>query len=383
MRRLSLNFVFTTLMGVVIISLLGGTLWVAMRAFSLQPVTSVPATSTSRPTSTATFPPTATPTLTATPTPTPTSTATRTSTSTRTATSTLTHTSTATPTETRTLTPRPTRRPSATPTLDQVVTVLAAGDIASCNSEHDEATAQILDHQAGLIITLGDNAYERGTLAEFTECYDPTWGRHKDRTRPAIGNHEYASGGEGYFNYFGSAAGESDKGYYSFDNGAWHLIALNSNCWAVGGCGAGSPQEQWLRADLAQTTARCTLAYWHHPLFSSSSHGNDYEVTALWQALYEAGAEIVLSGHDHSYERFAPQTAQGDLDLVRGVRSWVVGTGGRSLYNLSVPRQPNSESGADRTYGVLKLELHSAHYAWEFLVAEGEPFTDQGVGQCH
>jgi len=209
-------------------------------------------------------------------------------------------------------------------------------------------------------------------------------GRHKERTRPAVGNHEYVTeGAEGYFNYFGVAAGERDKGYYSYNYGAWHLVALNSNCWAIGGCGAGSPQEQWLRADLAQSTARCVLAYWHHPRFSSATFGNTLEMTDIWQALYDHSAEIVLSGHDHSYERFAPQTAAGDLDLARGIRSWVVGTGGRSLYNLRDPRRPNSEIGEQRTYGVLKLTLYPTHYAWEFLPAEGKPFTDTGSAECH
>ncbi len=196
-----------------------------------------------------------------------------------------------------------------------------------------EITAGLLDGLTGTVAVLGDTAYENGTPDEFARCYEPTWGRHKARTRPAVGNHEYGTpGAAGYFAYFGAAAGEAGKGWYSYDLGAWHVVALNSNCSLVG-CQAGSEQEQWLRADLAANGARCTVAYMHHPRFSSGNvHGGSSAVDPLWRALEADGAELVLAGHDHDYERFAPQTASGALDVERGVRQFVVGTGGRPLY---------------------------------------------------
>jgi hypothetical protein len=181
--------------------------------------------------------------------------------------------------------------------------LVAVGDIASCSSDGDEATAALLDGLSGTIATLGDHAYRSGTPQEFADCYDPSWGRHKDRTRPAPGNHDYeTSGAAGYFDYFGAAAGEPGKGYYSYDLGTWHIVVLNSNCSQVGGCGEGTPQEQWLREDLAAHPATCTLAYWHHPLFSSGTeHGGNESMQPVWQALYDAGADVVLAGHEHNY----------------------------------------------------------------------------------
>ena len=236
--------------------------------------------------------------------------------------------------------------------------LLAAGDIASCASSGDEATAALLDSLGGTIAALGDIVYDSGTSQEFATCYHPSWGRHKSRTRPAVGNHEYVTpGGAGYFGYFGDAAGDPSKGYYSYELGSWHVVVLNSNCAQVG-CGVGSPQEQWLRADLAAHPTACTLAYWHHPRFSSSNvHGNHPELEPLWWALYEHGADIVLSGHDHNYERFAPQDSNGALDWDRGIRQFVVGTGGRSHYGFATT-QPNSEVRNGDTFGVLRLRLH-------------------------
>ena len=183
--------------------------------------------------------------------------------------------------------------PTATPTrpsAGRTPTLLAAGDIADCSSDGDEATAKLLDGLAGTVATLGDNVYESGTASEFTNCYDPSWGRHKSRTRPAPGNHDYlTSGASGYFGYFGAAAGDPQKGYYSYDLGSWHIVVLNSNCAQVGGCGAGSPQETWLRQDLAAHPTTCTLAYWHHPRFSFGKYSNDPRTQALWQALYDGG----------------------------------------------------------------------------------------------
>ncbi len=239
---------------------------------------------------------------------------------------------------------------------------------------------------AGLagVLTLGDNQYEDGQLTKYQRSYDPTWGRAKDITRPSVGNHEYldpAGGARGYFDYFGSAAGERGKGYYAFDLGSWHLIALNSNCASVGGCGPGSPQEQWLRQDLAASRAACVLAYWHHPRFSSGKHGDTAEVEPLWRALYDAGADVVLAGHDHTYERFAPQDPGGRADPAAGIRQFVVGTGGRSLYEFPTVK-PNSEVRNGSAFGVLKLTLQPLSYQWRFEPVAGQSFQDAGSGDC-
>jgi hypothetical protein len=260
---------------------------------------------------------------------------------------------------------------------------VGAGDIASCISDGDEATANLLDAIPGTVFTTGDNAYDSGTDGEYAYWYAPTWGRHKDRTMPSPGNHEYNTvGAAGYFNYFGAAAGDPTKGYYSYDLGAWHIVVINSNCDQVGGCGSGSPQEQWLRLDLAAHPAPCTVAYWHHPLFSSGQHGNDPSVQALYQALYDYGADVVLNGHDHNYERFAPQDPGGNLDTARGIREFVLGTGGAGHYNWGIP-QPNSEVRNNTTFGVMKLTLHPSSYDWEFVPEAGETFTDSGSEPCH
>lgn len=261
--------------------------------------------------------------------------------------------------------------------------LLAAGDIAVCDSSHDEATALLLDTRAGSIAALGDNAYQSGTLTEYTTCYGPSWGRHKARTRPAPGNHEYlTAGAPGYWDYWGALAGPRDQGWYSYDLGSWHIIVLNSNCTEVG-CTAGSAQEQWLRADLAAHPAQCTLAYWHHPRFSSgASHGNNTAVGPFWQALYDAGAEIVLNGHEHLYERFAPQTPGAAADAAGGIRQFTVGTGGRTLVAVGT-LQPNSQVLDNGTYGILQLTLGQGSYAWAFVPVAGSSFTDQGTGTCH
>lgn len=262
--------------------------------------------------------------------------------------------------------------------------LLGAGDIASCVSEGDEATARLLDTIDGTVFTLGDNAYPSGTPVEFAACYDPSWGRHTSRTRPAPGNHDYHTRGAfGYFDYFGDAAGKPDKGYYSYDLGLWHIIVLNSNCSKIDGCGPGSPQEQWLRADLAAHATTCTLAYWHHPRFSSGTHGGDAALDAFWRALYEHHADVVLGGHDHDYERFAPQTPSGKPDPTRGIRQFVVGTGGDRLRKFEGPAIANSEVRHSETHGVLKLTLYPTSYAWEFIPIAGGTFTDMGTGRCH
>ena len=233
------------------------------------------------------------------------------------------------------------------------------------------------------VLGLGDLQYEDGAFSKFGASYDPSWGRVKAVTHPAPGNHEYlTAGAAGYYQYFGAAAGDPAKGYYSFDLAGWHLIALNSNCSAVGGCGAGSAQEQWLRADLAaHASATCTLAYWHHPRFSSGEHGSDSTYQALWQALYDANADLVLVGHDHDYERFAPQTPSGALDTTRGIRQFVAGSGGKSVRTFPTVRA-NSEVRDVSSLGILELTLGSGSYGWRFVPAVGS-FTDSGSGSCH
>jgi hypothetical protein len=295
-------------------------------------------------------------------------------------------TDTASPAPSATTAPSPTPAPSATPaaTTAPDPVLLAAGDIASCLSTGDEATAALISAITGTVATLGDNVYERGSGTEFKNCFDPSWGPFKDRIHPAPGNHEYDTpGAQGYFNYFGSAAGQIGQGYYSYDLGAWHVIVLNSQCWDVGGCGASAPQSQWLKADLAAHSAACTLAYWHTPRFSSGAHGDQPLIQAFWDLLYAGGADVVLNGHDHDYERFAPQDPQGKADPANGIREFVVGTGGRSHYPFLLGPHANTEARNDATYGVLKLTLHPAGYDFEFRPVAGQPFTDSGSGVCH
>lgn len=259
--------------------------------------------------------------------------------------------------------------------------LLAAGDIATCTNDFDEATAKLLDaNSAGTIALLGDNAYANGSRSDYANCYHPTWGRHFDRTKPAAGNHEYqTAGAAGYYAYFGSKAGDPEKGYYSYDLGAWHVIVLNSNI----AHDAGSVQLQWLRSDLQANTGKaCTLAYWHHPHFSSGVHGNGLTVGAIWDTLYAYDADVILNGHEHNYERFAPQTPAGVADDARGIRAFIVGTGGTYLRTLGT-RRANSRIFNSTTHGLLKLTLSQNSYRWQFLPTPGETFTDSGTGNCH
>ncbi|MFI6131764.1 DNRLRE domain-containing protein [Micromonospora sp. NPDC051141] len=269
------------------------------------------------------------------------------------------------------------------PGTDDTV-LLAAGDIADCRSDRDEQTAEVLDTEVGVVAALGDTVYEKGTPEEYAACYAPTWGRHKSRTRPAVGNHEYLTpDAAGYFRYFGAAAGPPDKGWYSYDmaGGQWHVVVLNSNCAEVGGCHAGSPQERWLRADLAASTARCTVAYWHQPLFASGGRGSA-AYRPLFQALYDAHVEVLLNGHNHQYERFAPQTPTGAADPHRGVRQFIVGTGGRSLQPEFPTVAPNSEVRNGCVFGVLRLTLLPGEYRWRFVPVAGQTFDEVGTGMC-
>ena len=262
--------------------------------------------------------------------------------------------------------------------------LLAAGDIASCSSSGDEATAALLNaNPSAVVATLGDNVYDNGTAAEFANCYDPSWGGSKPRTNPSAGNHDYGTAGAaGYYGYFGASAGDPAKGYYSYDLGAWHVIALNSNC-SIVSCSAGSPQEQWLRADLAAHPSVCTASYWHHPRFSSgTTHGSSTTVAPLWQALYDGNADLVLEGHEHNYERFAPLNPSGQVDTARGIRSFVVGTGGRSHYTFGTPITGSEVRNSD-TFGVLQLTLHANSVTWQFVHEAGKTFTDSGTQTCH
>lgn len=271
----------------------------------------------------------------------------------------------------------------ATPASGET-TLIAAGDIASCSGDGDSQTAALIKTLPGTVATLGDNAYPLGLPSQFADCYAPTWGAFKERTRPAAGNHDYAvPGAAGYYDYFGAAAGPRGKGYYSYDLGAWHVVVINSNCAAIGGCQQGSPQQRWLQADLAAHPATCTLAYWHHPRFSSGAeHGDDPEMTDIWQTLQDAGTDIVLSGHDHDYERFAPQDANGAVDPAHGIREFVAGTGGASHYPFG-PREANTEVRNNTTFGVLVLTLQSDSYRWRFVPVAGGSFTDDGTSACH
>ncbi|HEX2027091.1 MAG TPA: cell wall-binding repeat-containing protein, partial [Nitriliruptorales bacterium] len=263
--------------------------------------------------------------------------------------------------------------------------LVGAGDIAVCGSDGDEATAALLDRFGGTVATFGDNAYDRGTPGEFADCYHPSWGRHRDRTRPSPGNHDYGTdGAAGYFGYFGARAGDPGQGWYSYDLGPWwHVVALNSNCSAVAGCGPGSPQERWLRADLAANPDRHVVAYWHHPRWSTGRHGSSDATAVFWQALYDHGAELVLNGHDHTYERFAPMRPDGTADPTHGIRQFVVGTGGAGLYRFSSDPLPTTEVRRNDTRGVLVLTLRSEGYDWEFVPVAGGSFTDRGSTRAH
>jgi hypothetical protein len=272
--------------------------------------------------------------------------------------------------------------PAHAQTSDPVL--VGAGDIANCGKIGDEDTAKLLDSISGTVFTFGDNVYPDGTAAQFTDCYGPSWGRHKARTMPAPGNHDYhTTGAAGYFGYFGQAASPLDnnctsncKGYYSYNLGTWHIVVINSET----DFSLGSAQDKWLRADLAANQTACTLAYWHEPLYSSGTHGNATRVRPLWNALYQYGADVVLNGHDHRYERFAPQNPNGQADP-KGIREFVVGTGGSSLYLQGI-LQPNSEISNDTTWGVLQLTLHPGSYNWEFVPIAGQNFRDAGSANC-
>lgn len=256
--------------------------------------------------------------------------------------------------------------------------LIAVGDLGDCESAGDEATARLVDRLPGTVATLGDNAYPDGQPGEFTRCYGPSWGRHKERTRPSPGNHDYHTArAAGYFGYFGRAAGPAGRGYYSYRLGRWHVVSLNSEISTE----AGSPQERWLRAELRRNRALCTLAYWHKPQFAGADHELDGDFRALWQALYADRAEVVLNGHEHNYQRFAPMEPSGAVDTARGIREFVVGTGGRGHETFRTPAANTRVSNTD-TYGVLRLTLRARSYEWRFVPEAGKTFTDRGSGRC-
>jgi hypothetical protein len=265
------------------------------------------------------------------------------------------------------------------------VAIAGAGDIAWCGEDGDEKTAELLESMPyATVFTLGDNAYPNGSASDFANCYGPSWGRVKDRTFPAVGGHEYTTpGASGYFGYFGAAAGDPTKGYYSYDLGSWHVVVLNSQCNQVGGCGPGSPQENWLRRDLAANMPDCTLVYWHEPRFSSGAvHGSHPSMQPFWQALYDYGVDVTLAGDDHLYERFLPQKPDGTLDLSYGITQFTVGTGGHLLYDFGTPL-PNSAARINDTPGVLKLVLHPTSFEWKWMGIPGSTSTDTGTTGCH
>lgn len=252
------------------------------------------------------------------------------------------------------------------------VTFVGAGDLRG------SPTSNLIGNIPGDVFTLGDNAYPDGSTANFATYYDPTWGRFKSRTHPSPGNHDYhqpnASGYRGYFGFSGPL-------YYSYDLGAWHIIALDSGACELASCAAGSTQEKWLKADLASHAQQCTLAYWHHPRFTSGKHAPYRGVQAFWNDLYAANADVILGGHNHQYERFAPQNASGGADASRGIREFVVGTGGAGLYAFGTA-QPNSQIRYNKTAGVLKLTLSATSYGWSFIPTSGT-FSDGGSASCH
>jgi acid phosphatase type 7 len=259
---------------------------------------------------------------------------------------------------------------------------VGAGDIASCTRTQDLATSRLLDRIPGTVFTAGDNVYEHGSATEFARCYAGTWGRHKARTRPAVGDEEYeTAGARGYFGYFGSRAGDPRRGYYSFDIGAWHAVVLNTNCAEVGGCGMTSPQLRWLQTDLATRPRACTIAIFHHPRFTSRRSSPDGRSVNMWRVLYANGADLIVNGHSHQYERFAPQTPDG-VASAYGIRQFVVGTGGAALVPL--PRiVRNSQVRNGTTYGVLRLTLHASSYDFAFIPIAGQTFRDSGTTRCH
>jgi hypothetical protein len=260
--------------------------------------------------------------------------------------------------------------------------LLGAGDIASCDGDGDAQTAAMLAGESGVVFTAGDNADPDGSPAQFTDCYAPTWGRERARTRPAPGEHDHATAElAGYLGYFGDAAAPDGTAWYSYDIGAWHVIVLDATCDAAGGCGADSEQGRWLASDLATSDAACTMAIWHQPRFSSGTFGNDTAVGPFWEALYAAGVDVIVNGHDRDYERFAPQDPAGVADPKGGIREFVVGTGGAGLGTFGT-QAANSQLRVAGYFGIIRLVLHPTAYEWSFLATTGQAI-DAGGAPCH
>ncbi len=275
--------------------------------------------------------------------------------------------------------PNPNPSPPSTPSGPAVL--IGAGDIAACGDPGSAATARLLDAVPdGQVFVAGDGAYPNGSLQQYLDCYNPTWGRQKDRTWPTPGNHEYeTAGGSGYEPVFGVSAGPAGFGYWRRSLGAWTVIGLNSNIDA----GSASAQVQWLRSELSTNPTPCTLAIWHHPLFSSGPNGDNRFMADIWRALYEFNADVVINGHDHLYERFSPQDPDGRFDAARGIKQFTVGTGGTSnLYSIA-NLKPNSQRIITGALGVLKLTLLSNSYNAEFVPADPTANVDVDSGPCH
>lgn len=281
------------------------------------------------------------------------------------------------------------RTPGTSPSLGSVPStsgdpiLVGAGDIAECDGDGDEATARLLEQVPGTVFTAGDNVYPAASEETLRDCFGPSWGRVLERMRPVAGNHDWARGGiDAYRAYFADRLPSDGRTWYAYDLGSWRVIVLDSDCEAVGGCGPDSAQGRWLADELATNPTRCTVAIWHHPRFSSGErHGDDLSVATFWSALYDAGAEVVINGHDHDYERFAPQDPDAVADPRHGIREFVVGTGGTELRGFADPR-PNSELRASVTHGVLALTLRAGSYEWRFIPTEGD-FADRGGAACH
>ena len=265
----------------------------------------------------------------------------------------------------------------------RTVTLVGAGDIGRCDDRSDSKTARLVGKIPGTVFTLGDSAYPDGTREQFRDCYDPTWGKYKKRTRPTAGNHDYhTAGAKPYFNYFRWRAGRP-RGYYSYDRGAWHIVALNSNCEEVGGCDWRSAQGRWLSTDLDRHRGRCTLAYFQHPLYASGSGYDSPKVKPFWHILYNHHADVILNGHAHRYERFARISPSGERSSARGIRQFIVGTGGALGASEHGPDEPRVQAKKVGAPGVLKLHLGSGFYHWKFVSVAGRNYTDSGKARCH
>ncbi len=294
---------------------------------------------------------------------------------------------TVTPTATITPSPTATATPTLVPTATQTPTptpavLVGAGDISVCGNTGDQETAALLAEIPGAIFTAGDNSNDYGRQVEYENCFGPTWGQFLDRIHPSPGNHDYENnGGKAYYSYFGAAAGERGKGWYSYDLGAWHIVALNTNCNDVS-CWANSKQVQWLRQNLQSHPTQCSLAYYHIPRWSSGEAGSATWISAIFTALWDNGVDVVVSGHDHEYERIAPQDPDGNLDKEHGVRQFVVGTGGAFHRPFTANILPNSEVRIADTFGVIQFTLYEDHYDWAFLPVGGGPALDSGSEEC-